>query len=82
MSGESEPMLPPQKAEAHIHELARLVEQLMIESKLGAKPEPMLSLTCGIREYCYRLYRHFEATVSSDEPRKPNPFGFGPESSN
>jgi hypothetical protein len=36
----------------------------------------------GLRDFSWRLFGHYDAQITSVEPRKPNPFGFGPESSN
>ena len=82
MSVEHEDFLPPKNEESHIQELNRLAELLAVELRLGAKPERMITLAGPSRDLAHRLYCHYSLMAHCEEPRKPNPFGFGPESSN
>jgi len=82
MSGSYESELPEDRVERLIAEMQKRLEHLAQGRKRGASPEELLPEVVGLHDFSWRLFGHYDAQITSIEPRKPNPFGFGPESSN
>ena len=82
MSGNYESKLPDDRVSRLISEMQRRLEKVAAGLKAGATTEELLIEVVGIRDYSFRLFGHFDAEITSEEPRKPHPFGFGPETAN
>ena len=82
MTGNYDGVLPGERVKRLIEQMQQCLEKLARGHESGASDEEQMIEVLGIRDYTWRLFGHFDAQITSLEPRKPNPFGFGPESSN
>jgi hypothetical protein len=82
MSGNYESKLPDDRLSRLINEMQRRLKKVAAGLEAGATAEELMIEVVGIRDYSWRLFGHFDAEITSEEPRKQHPFGFGPETAN
>jgi len=82
MSGNCESKLPDDRLSRLISEMQRRLKKVAAGLEAGATAEELMIDVVGIRDYSWRLFGHFDAEITSEEPRQQHPFGFGPETAN
>jgi hypothetical protein len=79
MSGNYECNLSNERVDRLIEQMQKRLEHVARGRESGASAEELMIDVVGIRDYGWRLFGHYDSQITNDEPRKPNPFGFGPE---